>query len=346
MVIDLLAQADYPGAKKSTVNLNYSEDIGNVGKFSFRKITKAFDYARQLSDLINQTPSKLGPPVIYYPPCSPNLIPFLRDLLFFNLVPTEKAHWVFHFHAGGLPEFINSSLWKKAAINLFFPKPTTCIDLSPDGMPSTDVFTTAQRVVLPHGLETPDPTNRTSDTSPVELLFVGNLFESKGIDLTIHAVANLKEDHPVHLNVLGGSDQQRIDELNQLVTELDLAENVTLQGVVTGEDKWDFFRKADVFVFPTYYESEKYPIVLLEALGMGLPIVSTKWRGVPSIVTEETGILAEPKSLPELTEALRTYLSDPGKRLKAGRAARQRYEAEYTKERYLTRFQKVFQNAR
>jgi glycosyltransferase involved in cell wall biosynthesis len=55
---------------------------------------------------------------------------------------------------------------------------------------------------------------------------------------------------------------------------------------VTGEEKAKVFLEADVLLFPSYYAAEVIPTVILDALAWGLPVVSTKWRGIPELVPD------------------------------------------------------------
>jgi glycosyltransferase involved in cell wall biosynthesis len=55
-------------------------------------------------------------------------------------------------------------------------------------------------------------------------------------------------------------------------------------GFVAGAEKDRVFRNADVLCFPTYYAAEVIPTVVIDALAYGLPVISTKWRGVPELL--------------------------------------------------------------
>jgi len=69
------------------------------------------------------------------------------------------------------------------------------------------------------------------------------------------------------------------------------------------------------FCFPTFFESETFGVVLLEAMQFSLPIVATRWRGIPSIITDgDNGFLVDPKDPIGLSEKLETLLRDPAMR--------------------------------
>ena len=61
------------------------------------------------------------------------------------------------------------------------------------------------------------------------------------------------------------------------VKELGLENHVQFLGMLTGDAKFAAYARADVFSMPTFYESEAFPVVLLEAMAYGLPIVATRW---------------------------------------------------------------------
>ena len=85
------------------------------------------------------------------------------------------------------------------------------------------------------------------------------------------------------------------------------------------------YRTADIFVMPT--ENEAFGMVYQEAAAAGLPCIGTRHNAVPEIVLHErTGLLVKPGDVAGLTEAIRTLLADPARRLAYGRAARAHIE--------------------
>ena len=65
------------------------------------------------------------------------------------------------------------------------------------------------------------------------------------------------------------------------------------------------YSHTDIFCFPTFYENEGMPLVILEAMMMELPIISTKWRGIPNVIDDnENGLLVPIKDSQKLSEAI------------------------------------------
>lgn len=88
--------------------LNCSSEIESVGKFQFKKILTTLQVAYQLG----REARKHTECVVYYPPASPHPIPVVRDMLFFLVARMSVRSWVFHLHAGGLPEFLSAgTVW-------------------------------------------------------------------------------------------------------------------------------------------------------------------------------------------------------------------------------------------
>ena len=133
--------------------------------------------------------------------------------------------------------------------------------------------------------------------------------------------------------------------LTALSAKLGLHDTVTWNGQVSGEEKWDFFRQADIFCFPTFYRTEGFPVVLLEAMMFGLPVVSTTWRGIPDMVEDgESGFLVPTQNPRAVADRLGQLIRDPELRNSMGSVGRKRYEEKFTVEKFRLRMEEVLSN--
>ncbi|MEM8868323.1 MAG: glycosyltransferase [Verrucomicrobiota bacterium] len=266
--------------------LNCSTDIESVGSFQLKKIFITLVVSFKLMRMCFGSKNVL----VYYPPASPAVIPVLRDLMFFVIARLGARRWIFHFHAGGLPEFLNSRWWGFLA-KWIYPSPKLNISMSKDSELTPGKFFGGEDVYIPYGLEVPLQFEARGHLRPLRLLYLGNLFISKGVEMCLRALKSLRDQgHDLHLDLVGGDVERDRDRIKEIVNELELAEHATFHGVQSGDPKWECFKLADCFVFPSHYPAEKFPNVLIEALGAGLPVVTTHWRGIPELVgTDCTG---------------------------------------------------------
>ena len=118
---------------------------------------------------------------------------------------------------------------------------------------------------------------------------------------------------------------------------------VVHRGPLTGAERLDAYSRADVFCFPSFYEAETFGIVLLEAMQFGLPVVATRWRGIPSVVTDGvTGFLVPVRDSAGLADRLALLLGDQALARRMGAAGRSAYEERFTLQRFHADLQAVF----
>ncbi len=181
--------------------------------------------------------------------------------------------------------------------------------------------------------------------SRTRILYVGTVCETKGILILLDALESLQpESVAIHLDIVGSFQPSSFEAVvRSRIESLKLASVVSVHGQQIGDAKWNIFAKADLFCFPSFYESEGFPCVLVEAMSFSLPIVSTHWRGIPSIVEDgETGFLVETNEPHQLAQRILQLATNALLRARMGREARIRYERQFTRPRYLESMAKVF----
>ena len=133
--------------------------------------------------------------------------------------------------------------------------------------------------------------------------FVSRISEDKGVRIIADALRQLDASFTVHffgpvaepglLNVMG--DRYR--------------------GALDPHDVIERLREYDVLLLPTFFEQEGHPGVIVEAFSLGMPVVATRWRSLPELVTNGSGILIEPHSPQALAEAMQSIDSAGYERL-------------------------------
>jgi len=120
------------------------------------------------------------------------------------------------------------------------------------------------------------------------------------------------------------------ETLEAMVRERGLEKRIYYSGTLFGEDKKVAYRQADVFVHPS--REDCFPLVILEAMSAGLPVVASREGGIPDEVVDGTTGLLFPKGDAEsLSRCLEMVLTDVDLRKRMGDAGRGRYDALFRK---------------
>ncbi|MEQ9370823.1 MAG: glycosyltransferase family 4 protein [Coleofasciculus chthonoplastes F3-SA18-01] len=138
--------------------------------------------------------------------------------------------------------------------------------------------------------------------SKVNLLFVGRLVAFKCPDILIEAVSRLNETIKSKIQLTFVGDGQERSNLEQMVQTRNLDDIVNFVGKITQAETLEYYRKADIFSFPSIRESGG--AVVLEAMACGLPCIVANTGGVVDYMTEEAGFKIEPISREYLTQEL------------------------------------------
>ena len=111
-----------------------------------------------------------------------------------------------------------------------------------------------------------------------------------------------------------------------------------------GHDKLLFFKNADIFVFPTNYPNECFPLVLLEAMEYALPCISTNEGGINDIIDSKTGFVINKNDTNALADKIEWLFINNTERISKGLAGRQRFKEEFTLSQFEKRMTNIFKN--
>lgn len=139
------------------------------------------------------------------------------------------------------------------------------------------------------------------------ILYLGRIHEIKGIDLLIHAYADIKKDIPEALLVIAGPDDGYLSVLKGLIASLHVEDGLLITGPLYDIAKCEAYVDADVYVLPSRYEA--FPLTIIEACACGTPVVLTDRCGISSLINDRCGISVDHDKT-ELKNAIIKILRD------------------------------------
>ncbi|NJR71341.1 MAG: colanic acid biosynthesis glycosyltransferase WcaL, partial [Synechococcales cyanobacterium CRU_2_2] len=215
------------------------------------------------------------------------------------------------------------------------------------------ISTSATPIVLSyHGINfdrfTPNLTVRQQSEAPL-LISVGRFCEKKGFPYLLQACQRLKQaGYGFRCMIIGYGEMQT--QLLELIASLDLEDVVTLPGKKTQDELVELYNQASLFVLPCLVtddgDRDGIPNVLLEAMAMELPIVSTDISGIAELVEDQRhGFLVPEKDSVALAAALAKLLGEPQRRREMGRQGRQKVLQQFNLERNVGEIVNLFATA-
>jgi len=174
-----------------------------------------------------------------------------------------------------------------------------------------------------------------------ELLCVGRLTPAKGQHILLEAVKRLIEKgHKVRLSLVGnGPDRASLEAQTQ---RLGISDFVVFAGSINQDQILDYYAQADVFVLPSF--AEGLPVVLMEAMAMAVPCVTTHITGVPELIENGvTGYLIAPSDIEGLAQVIAYLMDNPQEARCIGLAGREKVLEDYNLAKNVKRLAEVFE---
>lgn len=315
------------------VNIATSRSMMEIGHFSPAKVFRHLAiFCRILGKLIF---SKVD---ICYIALKCDGAGFLKDAPFALLCKLFGKKLIIHQHNKGMSSCINRFpykrliplVYKNARVILLswrlYDDIKSVVDkdqvtICPNGIPDMAVHQVRENHDIPH------------------ILFLSNLIMSKGVLDLLDACNVLKKKGYEFVCDYVGKETPEItaQKFNEEVRSRDLENVVFYHGAKYGEDKESMWSSADIFVFPTFYENEAFPLVILEAMQNSLPVVTYHEGGIPDMVIDgQTGFICPKNDVEHLADKIETLLMNPRLAVDMGMNGNKLFKDKFTLKRWET----------
>ena len=326
------------------VNMSTSRRMDEVGKITLSKPLRLFASLCKLIWLL-----LINRYDLCYLAITCHGKPFLKDAPFVLLCKLFYNKIVIHQHNKGLSEDVEK--WPYRRLMPLIYKNTKIILLSWHLYPDIEKVVKKENVfICPNGINVNECLKDNKDKSIIggyekrvpRLLFLSNLIESKGVIVLLDALKILKDQGVQFYCDFVGGETKEIDakRFNEEVEKRGLDEIALYHGRKYEEEKELFFSKSDVFVFPSYEDC--FPLVILEAMAHGLPVITTDEGAIPDAVQDGiNGLICKQRDYKSLTACLKRVLEDSSLRHKLGANGHQKLLKEFTHDIFEKRMKEI-----
>ena len=340
---EMVLRSSELNARFEVTHLDTSDhrDLSQVGRLDLENVYIGLKNVVQLCSILVRR--KVG---LLYVPVSQNALAYLRDFLFLAVGRLSGTSLVVHIHGGYFWEFYRTTIFPmRWIIKWSFRWVARAIVLGEKFRPLLgDLIPLGSVSVVPNGISamrSPADTEVSDSGREIQITYLGNLMKAKGVLDILKAAVHLVEcKHEFRITLAGPwyLDSDRAEAESILGSRPEVRARVEFVGPVGQEEKAELLNRSDIFLFPTRYPFEGQPLVLIEALAAGLPVVTTDHGCISeTIVDGENGFLVEKDDPKEIAVRILNLMDDQTLRHRMGRVNRERYEENYTEEKSVGR---------
>ncbi|MBP7608582.1 MAG: glycosyltransferase [Steroidobacteraceae bacterium] len=327
------------GINPVLVDKRFSRELTDIGKLSARKIGRLVSFYWRLARAGMTGGRHI---CVYFLTVWPSS--FFVDYLAIAILRLCGIGVVPYLHGIGYTSLARRGyLWRRMVVDVFRSAAAVVVSGAASREDVAEWLNAGREFVIPNTLPDAEPCEpaQTGAEGP-RCLYLSTIAAPKGPQDLIQA-AMLVLSQNIHATfVLAGQvhEQSFRHELEQQIDACQLRGKALVIGPVSDDEKSRLLASADVFAFPSHHEC--FPLVVLEAMRAGLPIVATRVGSTPEQIEDGvSGYLVPPREPNALAERLARLLVDSESRRRLGDSARARYDELFSPYAYAERWREV-----
>lgn len=323
-----------------SVNIGAAGKIEDIGRFSFSKLPGVVRVTAAIIRMLF-----VYRPHIVYLSLAPSGFAFYRDVVYVQIIKMFRPRLVFHLHGKGLRRGAEKSRVFRFLCRCTF-RNSDVIFLSEGLSGDADGFGYRSSFVVNNGFPDGPVPVRDERRNPgeINILYLSNYVRNKGVLDLVDALEIVSRTHShFRVNLAGRPADITLEFLENYVREKGLSDKVTVSGPKYHGDKTGLLEAADIFVLPTYYDNEAFPLSILEAMKYGMAVISTYEGGIPDIIEDGVdGLLFPQRDTAALARRIICLLDHPEEINSLGQKARKKFMERFTVSIFERRMLQVF----
>lgn len=339
MTLTLFKALTKLGYRVKVSDKGFSKNIDEVNKISIVKLFRLMSMLWRFNyDLLSFRPDM----IVFF--ISSTKIGLLAEGLFVAFAHILRIPYVLYIHNNGHKALYWQGRFGRWIVKRVFDRAKACLVLGKLFQKDIGSFYKNKVYILPNALMTTWRKKEKKSERHINVLYLSNLSEAKGISTLIQAIPKVLAQHRNVKFFIAGpwQDDDVKNSIFNMVRNKELSAFVEFLGPKYGREKEELFLKSDIFVFPSHYHFESFGLVNLEAMQAGLPVITTNLGAMPEIVKDgRTGFIIPPKKPQILAEKINVLVKDQHLRRTMGREGQKRFNALYSFDAYSSNVQGI-----
>lgn len=316
------------------LEMRFAKHPRDIAKFTLGKLALALGLWLRLIVCLMRSPNA------FYICFSPSGGAFYRDCLYVVTARIFGVPAIVHLHGRGLANGRRNAVTGWLQRRVFTGQAAIVLGkaLLPE-LDGLDCQTTIIANCLPDAAFTVE--RHKTDHNTLRLLYLSNLFRAKGIDDVVAACAILKQRGiDFTLDIAGSEGDLSETDLMHMIKQAGISDQVIWHGFANTDARSELHATADLFVFPSRYANEAQPLVVLEAMAAGIPVICSSVGTLGDIIINgKTGRICPTQNPEILTRLIEDAMTNPTQNAAMTKAARTYCKANFGKDRFARELQ-------
>jgi len=314
-------------------------DIRDMGKWSMKKSVMMLRRYKAYKKML----AEVRPDLVLVP-ISQTTMGFAKDAPYVRMAKQSGAKVVVQLRGSDFKNWLNKASKRVYALAKNTLQQADAVIVLGNNLKYLfeDFFDQKDIYVVPNGGNFTFPEVEKNSRTPLQILYFANFLRNKGFIDVLQAITLLPENLPVELVAAGAWDDAAYRAECLEIIERNGLSNVRLLDKCSGDEKWQLFAQADVFVFCPV-APEGHPWVIVEAMAAGLPVITTNQGAIAeSVIDGKNGYIVPPANPKAIAGKLTLLLQNEMLRKKMSEAAKKHYSAYFTEEKMVENLSNVF----
>lgn len=279
----------------------FTNNISSIGKYKLKSLLYFINNIFQILKILRKEKREIVFTIV------PVGIAFYRDLILILIIRLFfKLNFKLYLHAGNIDSFIKKNPINKS-LYMYLSSFSTFIFLREGLYKSLDInFKNVS--ILNNFYPKLDFTLEKTEDNKIKILFLSNYIEDKGVLLAIEIFKKIVKKNKMVECFLVGSDADLNKEQLNLLIDPEYSEQIKVLGPLYGFEKYNLMSSCDLFIFPSKYEREAFPVTILEAVACGCLVINSSINGINEIFDTENMLNEDYHIIKHFVEKINYYL--------------------------------------